>query len=483
MKAYSFDDFCEYILPYRIANEPLLTNDSVSYSWGSFIELLESYQYTPKMTSEIKLLQEKLWNSEDQKCIAVRDILVPGLDSITYHLECIDDCYYMLGRLRAIGLPAAIDFVPGWPYRNHGHFWVTLIEPTFSNRNLSDRLLSVAPKVYRMTFSHNPIPIPNGVDSIPDLFKEPFYKDVSNEYINVSNLRVDISSESAQKAPYIYLAIFNNLDWLPIAWTKAQRGHALFKDVGRGMIYLPVYYEGKRKENASFPILLDKLGRSKELIPNSLNRSTIKIRRKYPLSDAKILWAESLKGACFIASNEEGFNHADTLFTICTPNRSLAFQNFQVSREQSYRYLRICKEEGTTSLAEIELYDNEGERLLGTFSTYRSQDNNTATITDGDPLTYLEFRKWIQIDFGLPKQIKQIRVLSRTDDNAIIPGDVYELFYFSKNGWHSLALKKAESSLLVFDSVPSGALYWLRNHSRGTEERIFTYNDGRIEFW
>jgi len=33
------------------------------------------------------------------------------------------------------------------------------------------------------------------------------------------------------------------------------------------------------------------------------------------------------------------------------------------------------------------------------------------------------------------------------------------------------------------ENCPTNALLWLRNHTRGKEERIFTYEEGRQEFW
>jgi hypothetical protein len=40
-----------------------------------------------------------------------------------------------------------------------------------------------------------------------------------------------------------------------------------------------------------------------------------------------------------------------------------------------------------------------------------------------------------------------------------------------------------EDDMIVFEDVPKDALYWLRNHSKGTEERPFTYENGKQIFW
>lgn len=39
-----------------------------------------------------------------------------------------------------------------------------------------------------------------------------------------------------------------------------------------------------------------------------------------------------------------------------------------------------------------------------------------------------------------------------------------------------------QDDLLIYKQIPQGTLYWLRNYTRGKEERIFTYEDG-IQVW
>ena len=35
----------------------------------------------------------------------------------------------------------------------------------------------------------------------------------------------------------------------------------------------------------------------------------------------------------------------------------------------------------------------------------------------------------------------------------------------------------------AFENVPSNAVYWLRNHTAGKEERVFTIQNGEQRFW
>ena len=104
-------------------------------------------------------------------------------------------------------------------------------------------------------------------------------------------------------------------------------------------------------------------------------------------------------------------------------------------------------------------------------------------ILDHDPLTMGNFQ-WIGMDFGKPVSISKIRYLSRNDANGIFPDNDYELFYYDfPQGWVSLGVKTATGYQLEYDQVPTGGLYWLRNHTTGQEERIFTWENGKARFW
>ena len=68
------------------------------------------------------------------------------------------------------------------------------------------------------------------------------------------------------------------------------------------------------------------------------------------------------------------------------------------------------------------------------------------------------------------------------DSNNIFEGDEYELRYWN-GGWHSLGRQTAQTDSLAYENVPTDALLWLCNLTRGREERIFTYEDGKLVWW
>lgn len=101
-------------------------------------------------------------------------------------------------------------------------------------------------------------------------------------------------------------------------------------------------------------------------------------------------------------------------------------------------------------------------------------------------MTYYELpdciNLWVGAEFERPTRISQIEFCPRNDDNEITPGDENELFYWD-NAWISLGRKIATDYILEYAMVPSGALLWLRDLTKGREERPFTYENDTQIWW
>lgn len=87
------------------------------------------------------------------------------------------------------------------------------------------------------------------------------------------------------------------------------------------------------------------------------------------------------------------------------------------------------------------------------------------------------------MDFGSPISLETILYVGRGDGNTIEIGDSYELFYWDKKTWKSLGKQTAEWITLTYSNAPTGALFWLRDLTKGKEERIFTYEKGKQVWW
>jgi hypothetical protein len=108
-------------------------------------------------------------------------------------------------------------------------------------------------------------------------------------------------------------------------------------------------------------------------------------------------------------------------------------------------------------------------------------------VFDGDVLTFHDSAHpdsaWMGMDFGKKETVTKIRYLSRNDDNIIVPGQLYELFFWERDGWISLGRQTATEYVLYYDDTQLNALFLLRSLTKGKEERIFTYENDKQIWW
>lgn len=86
--------------------------------------------------------------------------------------------------------------------------------------------------------------------------------------------------------------------------------------------------------------------------------------------------------------------------------------------------------------------------------------------------------------FDTPQTLGSVMFLPRNDDNFIQAGELYELFCCRDGEFVSLGQRIGDRTHeLRYEEVPGNALLLLKNHSKGKDERIFTYEDGRQVWW
>lgn len=480
LKDLSFEDFCEYLLPYRLGDEPLAEADTTSWWWKVVRGSMDDYQFMPSLLDDVKSFQRMhIANSDDPYFL---NMAMPLLEEGTYTMDCLDLCYYDVLGFRQSGIPSTIDLIPDWPTRNGRHYWRTIIDGACLADNFNGTMNPVTAKVYRMTYSHNPIPTPDGHDSIPELFRDPFLRDVTEKYVKTSDLEVRLPRDFRGKAPkYLYLAVFNDLEWKPIAWSRVKGGKAHFERMGRNLVYLPVCYRGGEMQCAGEPLFVDRMGRVKPLVADRERTVTMTLTRKYPLTYPKIQWGRTVEGSVLEAANDVSFVRPDTLVTVASMGTALNWVSLPTGTGKAYRYWRVSKQGRPVTLAELKCILPDGQQAEGTpLSSGRGGFNLKAF--DGDPLTYNNYMDWVGIDLGQARTLQEVRLLPRTDDNGIAVGHLYKLFYFGHNGWVEAGTQRATGQALTFADVPGGALYWLQDVTRGREERIFTYEGGRVVF-
>lgn len=464
-----FDLFCETILPYRCDVEPLkdISQDSldchlnvlkkalsgirdVKYSMATFRTILPDIVFATKQC-EVRKLPSPITNySSDCTFTALNNKNISAWNCI----------------------PLFMDETPHWAAKDNRHCWNK--DAGLNNRDcqINEITNEVMAKVYRKTFSQN--------DYTEGVFSTRFLKDVTNEYLNCHDVVLDIKIERGVED--IYLAVFNEQNWRPVAWGKLQGKKVIFKNLAQGVLYMPIIYQNENPLCISYPFYLDVYGCLRAIKCDPKHRQKLHLVRKYPIYDRRLFYIKDLVGIAIEASNNVNFSQVEQIDSIqsgfYTP-----FYQCNVKNNELFRYWRIRKKSLMT-LSELRFYDDKGLRIKGTPITKEQGRGNVAQYLFDDDLLTCEFiTSWVGVDFGLPINILKIEITPQTDANNIYPGDVYELRYHDGYDWVSHEIKEATDYYIEFEEVPSGALYWLRNLTEGKEERPFTVQNGQVIFW
>lgn len=246
-------------------------------------------------------------------------------------------------------------------------------------------------------------------------------------------------------------------------------------------------YEDEEIHPVSAPFYVDKKTDEIHFYSCSKEKEEVTLFNKYSLDTEELWLRENMLGGVFEGSNVADFAVKDTLFIVHrTPER--LFTEVRSWQDKEYRYIRYVGNKGTYSgVAEIVLYaPGDSIPLKGkNMGTPNDSPDNVnrgyEKAFDGKSWTSFEYSKetggWTGLDLGKPIRVERIVYTPVNRDNGIRQGDEYELFYYDKE-WKSLGIRRATSDSLLYRNVPKGALLILCNHTRGIQERIFTYENG-----
>jgi hypothetical protein len=80
------------------------------------------------------------------------------------------------------------------------------------------------------------------------------------------------------------------------------------------------------------------------------------------------------------------------------------------------------------------------------------------------------------------EQVTCDRKFPYDDTNLVKIGDTYQLLYWDREGWQTVAKQVATTTHVTFNKVPRGALLLLKDLTRGRQERVFLYQNGEQIF-
>lgn len=315
---------------------------------------------------------------------------------------------------------------------------------------------------------------------------------------NIGSCDVTVST-NINKEKENFLSVFSPKRWVPVAFSSSQTFHHIGTgniynvdrnkeaiDLGDGIVYLPTHWVNEEAIPIGSPIIVSE-DSVREIKPDTKHLERVVCKRKFPLNMRIVDFSKLMIMGVFEGANKADFSDATELYKITkTPESKM--QKIEISAEKAYRYIRYRKPKGTFSIAEFCLYQSDEKLLpfhpIACDAIY--EDSTMLNIFDGQPLTYYQVSGgidlWVGVDLYKPVKISKIGFAPRNDDNAIVSTDTYELFYW-QDQWISLGRKRPIGDSVVYDNVPQKALLWLRNLTKGREERPFTYENGKQIWW
>jgi hypothetical protein len=316
-------------------------------------------------------------------------------------------------------------------------------------------------------------------------------RDVTDEYMTTQDVEIPIPDSLKNKYQYAYLTVFDNKEWIPTHYAKVKNGKVKFEKMGKNSIYLPVFFDRQGIIPFAAPFFIHTKGEIKKY-EKSDQVQDITVRRKYFIDERCYIISNRLKGGKFQAANRSDFKDSITIHQI--PKRMSQSGELYVPEETGkYRYwCYLSAPEMHNNMAEIYFFQKGNPhpiygKIIGTSGSFVNEKwHEKEVVFDRDPLSYYDALEptgsWVGMDFGEAVEIEKISYTPRGDGNDITPGDIHEVLYWD-NGWVSLGTQIATDIKLTYKDVPAGVLYWVRNLSRGQQERIFTYENGEQILW
>ncbi|MCL2649543.1 MAG: hypothetical protein FWD60_00790 [Candidatus Azobacteroides sp.] len=297
-KNLSFEDFCEYILPYRVCDEPLQDWRQTFYNrFSPFISRLKNegkdYELCSLINENMKTWFVETYGLEKRQ----EKILMLGPLNILHRKqgECPDMVNLAAYAMRSVGVPCCVDFTPYWATSSGGHYW----NLTFDQNNKPIMFMGVTNnpgslliqrelgKVYRYMYSEQPdMPASfKTTGEIPEGFlQSPFIKDVTGNYVKTKNVAVEIQSQSDSLPDLGFFCVFNYSQWQILGWGKIteidHRPTIEYADLGYGCVYLPIIRKNGKNIPAAYPFSVSHEGIMKQYIPNTKNARNIDLRQQ-----------------------------------------------------------------------------------------------------------------------------------------------------------------------------------------------------------
>jgi len=286
-KFLNFDEFCEYILPYRSSNEPIESWRKKLFDKYSWVEDSVKDKTDPVEAAILINNDLKSWYKFDARFYRHPTDL--GLsEMMKYKMgRCEDMTNLAIYSMRSQGIPVMSDYTPAWPNTGNNHAWNAIINKDHKiiifmgglDNPYEYQLNNKKAKVYRKTFAIQQKSLAKTApkyEKLPGWLASSHYIDVTKDYIPVANVKLKLTEQKPDSVNFAYICVFNSGEWKAIHWSKIYDDNSVnFTDMGNDIAYLVAYYKNGKLIPAANQFIFTKDNKIEYNIPDTVNKQTI----------------------------------------------------------------------------------------------------------------------------------------------------------------------------------------------------------------
>lgn len=497
-----FEQFCEYLLPYKcFEGQPLTEWRNAYYDICKgdidLAYLCDEYKRNP-IFAATEVNNQMKNTPQSFGLLKTLPIYDPDIILKLPFSNCATYCLGAVLIMRSKGIPVAYDFTPNWSTGNNGHSWNTVYTTRFGNLEFAPHTTDPGtvhypylkvPKIFRNVYKPNEEYLKITTEKyIPPKLRNMFIRDVTAEYMPTIDIRISLQ-ESLKSGQSPFIAIYDGNNWTPVYWGKIAGSHVVFERMGLNTCYIALAYDSNGNAiPISKPFLASASKHIQFIEPDTSAFRTIRLNRKYPLGDNVFSIRKKITGGIIETSENREFDHTKKIAEL--PQGNLTNGTVFLDKNAEYRYWRFTSSDTSQcDMAEIYFYDEHDSIIQGNIikctNSIFDKSNNAANIADGDQLTNFSAKgeDWVGFDFCRPVNISKISYIRRCDGNSIQPGLEYSLYYWDNNNWQLINTKIANDIFIEFENVPQKALLAIKC-SQGKQQRIFVCDeDNKIDWY
>lgn len=523
----AFEDFCEYLLPYRAlsTNSLTLNGADIYQQFGKQLDRANPYSMATIITRYNVYMNN------------MRNILGPKTvgDYLGYYelffkkkLECVEQCEMECNILRAYGIPTVIDInIGNREFVGQHHHIVTfdsLMKPHpfhgeagFPGGKSWGYREDIKFNIYRSLFGaqeDSPLFLKKETEKLPVNFHDPCIKDVTPYIKRVYPLTLPLAHKTDNNLAWLYSYANNSEGMKAITWgmVDSTGTQAHFENVVSDMLYFLVTMDAEGKplfhgEPLYIPRNPDALNLlvypvSHFYTPEQGEKTNIRLIRKFPYKENMKKLAENMVGGKFYGSNTPDGKDKRELYTI-TEAPGPYLNEFRLNNRKPWKY--YIYEAPNNRVADFSILEYLTEKSRNYENTeapipleiFKPEDrkiniNDYVKVLpkDADKLKDPEYdgsmetssgKKRIVFELDTPQILTRVRMAPKNADNIVKPNENYELMVW-EDGWQSLSNIYSKYNYLDYADLRTDRLYWLRNHSRGREEVPFIIRNGEPHF-